>query len=68
MFNPAGIGLRSLGVNACCDKLLGKKAMALVDFFGNLAANIGQMEKVIFEYWPRKNVVPGTSDGILPAS
>ncbi len=48
VFNPAGIGLRSLGVNACCDKLLGKKAMALIDFFGNLAAHIGQMEKVIF--------------------
>ena len=48
MFNPAGIGLRCLGVNACGDKLLGEKAMALVDFFGNLAAHIGQMEKMIF--------------------
>ena len=36
VFNPAGIGLRSFGVNACGDKLLGKKAMALIDFFGNL--------------------------------
>ena len=48
MFNPAGVGLRCPGVNACGDKLLSKEAMALVDFFGNLAANIGQMEKVIF--------------------
>ena len=50
MFNPAGIGLRTRSrvVNACGDKLLGKKAMALIDFFGNLAAHIGQMEKVIF--------------------
>ena len=48
VFNTAGIGLRSFGVNACGDKLLGKKAMALIDFFGNLAAYIGQMEKVIF--------------------
>ena len=48
MFNPAGIGLRNPGVNACGDKLLGKEAMALIDFFGHLAAYIGQMEKVIF--------------------
>ena len=45
VFNPAGVGLRSPGVNACGDKLLGKETMALVDFFGNLAAHIGQMEK-----------------------
>ena len=33
VFNPAGVGLRSFWVNACGDdKLLGKKAMALVDF------------------------------------
>ena len=36
VFNPAGVGLRSPGVNACGDKLLGKKAVALIDFFGNL--------------------------------
>ena len=45
VFNPAGIGLRCLGVNACGDKLLGKETMALVDVFGNLAAHIGQMRK-----------------------
>ena len=48
VFNPAGVGLRSFGVNACGDKLLGKEAVSLVDFFGNLASYIGQMEKMIF--------------------
>src|SRR5699024_7330289 len=48
VFNPASIGLSSPRVNACGDKLLGKKAVTLVDFFGNLAAHIGQMKKVIF--------------------
>ena len=58
VFNPAGVGLRSFWVNACGDdKLLGKKAMALVDFFGNLAAQIGQMEKVIFVHC-KKVAVP----------
>ena len=33
VFNPAGVGLRSLGVNACGDKLLGKEAVSLEDFF-----------------------------------
>ena len=33
VFNTAGIGLRSFGVNACGDKLLGKEAVTLVDFF-----------------------------------
>ena len=47
VFNTTGIGLRSFGVNACGDKLLGKEAVSLEDFFGNLAAYIGQMEKVI---------------------
>ena len=47
MFNPAGIGLRCPGVNACGDKLLGKEAVALIDFFSHLAAYISQMEKVI---------------------
>ena len=37
VFNTAGIGLRSFGVNACGDKLLGKEAVTLVDFFGYLA-------------------------------
>ena len=33
VFNPAGVSLRSPGVNACGDKLLGKEAVSLVDFF-----------------------------------
>ena len=37
VFNTTGIGLRSFGVNACGDKLLGKEAVTLVDFFGYLA-------------------------------
>ena len=60
MFNPAGIGLRSFGVNACGDKLLGKKTMALIDFFGNLAAHIGQMEKVIFIHCKKAAVSQGS--------
>ena len=48
VFNTAGIGLRCLGINACCNKLLGKETMTIIDFFGNLAAHIGQVEKVIF--------------------
>ena len=55
MFNPAGIGLRSFWVNACCDKLLGKKAMTLVDFFGNLATRISQTEEVILVMTDNKN-------------
>src|SRR5699024_3524185 len=60
VFNPAGIGLRSPGVNACGDKLLGKEAMALIDFFGNLAAYIGQMEKVIFVHCKKAAVPQGS--------
>ena len=60
VFNPAGVGLRSPGVNACGDKLLGKKAMALVDFFGNLAAYIGQMEKVILVHREKAAVPQGS--------
>ena len=33
VFNPAGVGLRSLGVNACGDKLLSKEAVTFIDFF-----------------------------------
>ena len=46
-FNTTGIGLRSFGVNACGDKRLGKEAVTLVDFFGYLAAHIGQMENCL---------------------
>ena len=44
-------------INARSDKLLGKKAMALVDFFGNLTANIGQVEKVIFVHYKKAAVL-----------
>ena len=50
VFNPAGVGLRSFGVNACGDKLLGKEAVTLVDFFGNFPACLGQMQKIIAVY------------------
>ena len=33
VFNPAGVGLRSLGVNAYGDKLLSKEAVTFIDFF-----------------------------------
>ena len=32
VFNTTGIGLRSFGVNACGDKLLGKEAVTLLVF------------------------------------
>ena len=60
VFNPAGVSLRSPGVNACGDKLLGKEAVSLVDFFGNLAAYIGQMEKVIFVHHKKAAVPQGS--------
>ena len=34
VFNPAGVGLRSLGVNTCGDKLFSKKTVTLIDFLG----------------------------------
>ena len=60
VFNPAGVSLRSPGVNACGDKLLGKEAVSLEDFFGNLAAYIGQMEKVIFVHSEKAAVPQGS--------
>ena len=60
VFNTAGIGLRSFGVNACGDKLLGKEAVTLVDFFGNFPANIGQMEKMIFVHCEKAAVPQGS--------
>ena len=60
VFNPAGVSLRSPGVNACGDKLLGNEAVSLVDFFGNLAAYIGQMEKVIFVHSEKAAVSQGS--------
>ena len=60
VFNTTGIGLRSFGVNACGDKLLGKEAVTLVDFFGYLAAHIGQMEKVILVHCEKAAVPQGS--------
>ena len=60
MFNPAGVSLRSPRVNDCGDKLLGKEAVSLEDFFGNLAAYIGQMEKVIFVHSEKAAVPQGS--------
>ena len=57
VFNPAGVSLRSLGVNSCGDKLLGKEAVSLEDFFGNLAAYIGQVEKVILVHCEKTTVL-----------
>ena len=60
VFNPAGVGLRSLGVNACGDKLLSKEAVTFIDFFSHLAAHIGQMEKVIFVHHKKAAVPQGS--------
>ena len=32
--DPVGVGLRSLGVNTCGDKLFSKKTVTLIDFLG----------------------------------
>ena len=42
------------------EKLLGKEAVTLVDFFGYLAAHIGQMEKVIFVHHKKAAVPQGS--------
>ena len=60
VFNTTGVSLRSFGVNACGDKLLGKEAVSLIDFFGNLAAYIGQMEKVVFVHSEKAAVPQGS--------
>ena len=60
VFNPAGVSLRSPGVNACGDKLLGKEAVAFIDFFSHLAAHIGQLEKVILVHREKTAVPQGS--------
>ena len=60
VFKPAGVGLHSLGVNACGDKLLGKEAVAFIDFFSHLAAHIGQLEKVILVHREKTAVPQGS--------
>ena len=60
VFNPAGVGLRSFGVNTCGNKLFSKEAVTLIDFFGNLAAHIGQMEKAIFVHCKKAAVPQGS--------
>ena len=59
MLYSAGISLRSLRVNACGDKLLGKKTMSLIDFFGNLTPYIGQMERVILIHCQKATIPQG---------
>ena len=60
VFNPAGVGLRSLGVNTRRNKLLGKEAMALVDFLSDLTAHICQMEKAIFVHYEKASIPQGS--------
>ena len=60
MLHPAGISLRSFGINTRTNKLLGKETVTFVDFFGNLAAHIGQMEKVIFVHREKAAVPQGS--------
>lgn len=50
MLQPTGVGLRCFWVNTCANKLLGKEAVTFVNFLGDLAAHLGQMEKVISVY------------------
>ena len=59
VFNLAGIGLRSFRVNARCDKLLSEKAMALVDFFGNCPAYIGQVQEIVAVHREKATVPQG---------
>src|SRR5699024_5928425 len=60
VFNPAGVGLRSFGINTCGNKLFSKEAVTLIDLFGNLAAYIGQMEKVISVHRKKAAVPQGS--------
>ena len=60
VFNPAGVGLRSFRVNARCDKLLSEKAMALVDFFGNCPAYIGQVQELVAVHREKAAVSQGS--------
>ena len=60
VFNPAGVGLRSFGVNACGNKLLGKETVAFIGSFSHLAAHIGQMEKVIFVHCEKAAIPQGS--------
>ena len=59
MFYPAGIYFCSFRINTCCDKLFRKEAMTFINLFGNLAAYIGQMEKVIFIHCEKSAVFQG---------
>ena len=58
--DPAGVGLRSFGVNACGNKLLSEKAMALVDFFGNCPAYIGQVQEIVAVHREKAAVSQGS--------
>ena len=60
MFDPAGIPFRHFRVNACGDKLLGKETMSLIDFFGDLSAHIGKVEKVILVHCKKAAVFQST--------
>jgi hypothetical protein len=56
VFNPAGVGLRSFGINACGDKLLHKKQMAFIDFLGNLPTYDGQMKEPIIIHGQKTSI------------
>ena len=53
--------LRKLGINidACRKQFFPKEAMTFINLFGNLAAYIGQMEKVIFIHCEKAAVFQG---------
>lgn len=59
MLHPAGVRLRNFRVNACGDKLLSKEAMALVDFFGNCPAYIGQVQEIVAAHREKATVPQG---------
>lgn len=56
VFHPAGIVFRSLEINACGHKLLGKKTMFFINFLGNCPAYIGQVEKVVFIHFNKATI------------
>lgn len=60
MLHPAGVRLCGFWINTCADELLGKEAVAFVNFFGNLATHFRQMQKMIFVH-PKKTAVPKDS-------
>ena len=60
MFNPAGVLFRCFLIDASSDKLLHKKHMAFIDFFGNLPTYDGQMKEPIIIHGQKTSIFQNT--------